>query len=294
MDKVEISKGLLGTFLFALIWILQKVQSTAGSVFWFFFISPALWFFRKPKDSDRPFSYIVDSSKWSHRVIWWLLKLAFAINGKLNGLVRANQSYSRIVSWNEKVPLYGYIESKGLGSLEWLGKKYEDGTRGVDFMFLSRPKPTGYVNIIRKYLPQGHKKILIDLAWTTGDEAGQTFTIGTSIGSLKELRNETEDKYKPEYFYVPPKWLALSIEVCLSIGAIFAFVSAAVGLYSDLDSSKFDTLDTKVNNVSQNVSTIQSNLGSIKEQIFNLSIEQAKLTKIADKKNKSESVPDKK
>jgi hypothetical protein len=165
----------------------------------------------------------LDLVKWRHRTLFRYLRRVFSLNKTLSGLNSRGSLFSFLLTWNDSIPLLGYVEHQATFSIEILGQALNANSdkRGWDMLWLSTNKFYGRFKIIERELKNeaGGNEVFIICMWITGPEAGKSFLVARS-----QMLNRQQGATVPSVIYFPPKMLVFGAEIGLSAGAILAFL----------------------------------------------------------------------
>lgn len=234
---LNLETSLLGSFVYLLMRTVQVTQSLIPWCIWWICVKPALLLLRNPSFNDLKadklppssessiFEYSADTEKFSCRVYLSIVRLGLHLSTRWSGMLAPDRIYSCLLSWNPKFPALGYLGGSVKATVEIRGKKFPDGSRGWDLIWISSPVPAGRFQILAKECDLQTNETVITCVWTSGRYTGKVFKVGPHF-SRDILRAEigNTDMCYPSHVFSPPKWLVLSFEILVSAGLILPFL----------------------------------------------------------------------
>jgi len=222
---VILNTGFVGGIIFFGMSVCAKAQDWLSSIFEWIFMNPALLLMKKmsvERDSSTDSFACLDLLQWHHKAIWTYLQSIFKISKIISGISGRFDLYAKLLTWNHKIPLKGYVQDKTTFTIEQLGKWNQDKTaRGINATWLSSNKFQGKFQIIDKELREirNTNEVVIKCLWISGVDIGKMFTL-EQFPSLQD----GEAVQAPTVIYFPPKLLILLAETVISAGAILALI----------------------------------------------------------------------
>lgn len=223
--KVEIEISIFGRIFRFITEICRLFQSIFPFLFWLILVKPILTFLKNPRYDklnsklDQTFKYTVNSDKKLHYVFYKILVSILHLNEWIGGMIPANRMYQKLLVWNPKFPITGYEGGPIKTTIEFLGKKKKDGSRGWDLIWITNPTHIGKFQILdKKYNIDGNKnQIIITCIWITGKNAGKIFEISHKYNPIG---NSREKDVLPSHLYAAPVLFAIFFDFILSASLI--------------------------------------------------------------------------
>lgn len=228
---VDVHTSFFGSLIFFAMSVCAKIQEYVSTVFSLLFIKPLIFLSRivgTKRPQDPKVFTCLDLLKLHHRFLYRCLLFLFWIEKLVSGISARYDLYDFLLSWNQAIPLRGFVDDRTTFTIETLGKYTDDGTaRGVNLIWLSCHKYHGRFLIISKEVPDGDKKsqVQIQCAWISGEHAGQLFV----ITKLQNIFAKNSEVPLPSVVYLPPRIVVFSTEAAISAGAILAFFQLTKG-----------------------------------------------------------------
>jgi hypothetical protein len=220
---VEIKIGFIDSVLFLVMNFSRFLQEILTYILFGIFVKP-VFLFSKILDFDGS-KITLDCLKVGPRIVWIYLKFVFKILAKVNGFVRKRFMYERLVAWNSKIPLLGYLQGDISYQVDILLDHSLNGRgRVFESSCFSVNKPNGQFIILYKEFDteSKDKQIYITCVWVSGNDAGKVFT----IKKFPDLSGDREVPY-PSAIYYPPSFVIVLFEVIISLGAILTVIQVA-------------------------------------------------------------------
>jgi len=227
---MDVDSGIVSMIVFFLLRLCERIQSIFAFLFWLIFIKPGLFLAkcidvnrRKSIESEKKTEHFttLDTLIWYHKTLLFYLKVVFRINSLISGVVSGKNTYSKLLTWNRKLPVIGFRADKTTFIIELLLKKVKNG-RSVDMIFLTGHRVNGVFKTISRELDNHDKEeIIIKCLWIMGKNQGMTFNLDRYFPYNFGSRNsETE----PSAIYHPPQIVIFLFEMLISTSAIIAFL----------------------------------------------------------------------
>lgn len=235
-QALDIDSSIIGSLSFILMKICRRVQGCISTIFWTIFIKPVLFLAkvigsrkRRPVEAiEKPVIFItLDELKRGHRILLHYLKWLFKISKILNGVVPNIESYAKLLTWSRQIPVIAFRDETTSYTIEILQKKYPDGKRGLDIIWISSYKAESNFRIVSKEIAdQGQRCVVIKCLWISGKDQGKIFEIDKNFpfGSSSRV-----PEWAPTAIYYPPRLFVVLMEMIISAGAILAFLQLTQG-----------------------------------------------------------------
>lgn len=227
---MELQRGIVSSFINFFLTIGRLFQEGLSKTIWWIAVTPGLWLasfssakgvFKDETRENKAFACL-DLLKPSHNALWKYLTIVFGLQSIAGGIVKRENYYKDLLTWNSQIPIHGYSEDRTTFTIEILGQPTDDDNsrRSWDVTWLTIHKFRGTFQIVsRKPITKhGRKEVGLECVWTSGKDEGKLFLIERTITSLQTPPDE------PSAIYSPPILVVLGAEVFLSAGAILAFI----------------------------------------------------------------------
>lgn len=204
----------------------QLIQSALPLLAWWVVVLPLVECVRHKKgaeENDGGFSYRIDSSKRSHRMVAWSVFAFLRVLRWFSGMVNGDGVYRHLLTWNPKIPVLGYTDSLTIRTIEYLGRKYPDGSRGWDVLWITKPIVSGQFVILEKSV--NDNEIDVRAVWISGRHCGKAFTVTAKYGG--QLVGPNRQEWLPIEVYVPPAIVIFITEMLLSAGILLSIMGLA-------------------------------------------------------------------
>lgn len=275
MQEFEIqNKGLIGNIIFLIVRVSHFVQETVISNLIWKIISLLLKFLKSdPAVHVNDAQYIVDPKKKIQATLWNLINGLFKLSAKISGVRRLSECYPEMLSWNENIPIFAYVPGKGNGGVRVIGG---------ELIFLSSFDYKGELRIIKKYIDQNNLSAVVMLVWSTGDLVGKiVLSNENAIKSFKDLENAYKNyDTSLQSIYVPPRWLAIVIELILSLGTFILIASAAATIFGIFDKSTEQRLREEISGVNSKLEGAEKKLETTSNELMSFKLETEKILKV--------------
>ena len=164
--------------------------------------------------------YVFDTTKRWDRILRSYLLKATKIGSVASGITSTTDILGELAIADKNIMFLGFSTENAHSTFGLRGAKAEDGSYGVDLLWVSSLKRLGRFSVLG-YDKIEEDGIKVDCIWVSGVNSGRRFQLGR-IRTFADLKKQTNDKISPSHVY---RQSAL-IVIVLQVLAVFGLKSA--------------------------------------------------------------------